>query len=154
MRRVALSFALCLAAAAAAAAATPWPEPTYNPDPAPGDLTLPMPCGGSMVFRPVAVPDAGSPIDDTAVLLGNPASSADDYNDGGHGAFLAAPFPTSSGPPVYWIGKYDVTVGQMQALPGTCTASTVSTLPQTGCSWYDATSFGAAYSSWMLTNNP
>jgi hypothetical protein len=152
MRRVALSFGLCLAAAAAAA--TPWPEPTYNPDPAPGDLTLPMPCGGSMVFRPVAVPDAGSPIDDTAVLLGNPASSANDYNDGAHGAFLAAPFPTASGPPVYWIGKYDVTVGQMQALSGTCPASTVSTLPQTDVSWYDATAFGAAYSSWMLTNNP
>ena len=106
-----------------------------------------------MVFRPVAVQNAGSPIDDIAVLIGNSTSPADDYNDGVHGAFLAAPFPAAAGPPVYWIGKYDVTVGQMQALSGICPASTISNLPQTDISWYEATAFGAAYSSWMLTNN-
>ena len=153
MRLLALSFGLFLAASTAFAA-PPWPQPAYNPDPAPGDLTLPMPCGGFMVFRPVAVPDAGSPIDDTLVLLGNPASPMDDYNDGAHGAFLAAPFPAASGPPVYWIGKYDVTVGQMQALSGTCPTAAVSALPQTDISWYDATAFGAAYSSWLLTHSP
>ena len=33
-----------------------WSETHYNPSPLPDDLVLPLPCGGALVFRPVATP--------------------------------------------------------------------------------------------------
>jgi len=153
MKAFLAALAFLLAAGAARAGAPSWPQNSYNPDPATGDLTLPMPCGGAMVFRPVPVPATGSPIDDLAVLLGNFHGPVDDYNDGAHGAFIAAPFPASSGPPVFWLGKYTVTQAQYAAMSGHCPA-TISNLPQTSISWFDAVGFTQQYSSWLLGNSP
>jgi len=141
------------ASAAPASAAPSWPVTSFNPEPYTDDLTLPMPCGGAMAFRPVAVPASG-PIGDVAVPLGAAGSPPQDYNDGQRGAFLAAPFTAASGPPIYWIGKYDVTTAQYAAMSGHCPSGTPAALPQTGVSWFDAVAFTAAYSSWLLANAP
>ena len=143
---------LLLLAAPPGHASSTWPRDAYDPHPAQGDLVLPMPCGGAMVFRPVAVPTSGAPIDDMAISLGTANSPPEAFNDGAHGAFLAAPFPQPSGAAVYWIGKYDVTRGQYAALTGQCSAGTPSTLPQTKVSWFEAVNASAAYSAWLLVN--
>ncbi len=147
----------CVGAALAAganAAAPSWPIASYDPEPYTDDLILPMPCGGAMVFRPVAVPASASPISDIPVPLGAAASPPEDYNDGQHGAFLAAPFKTPAGLPVYWVGKYDVTGAQFAAISGHCPNGAISALPQTEVTWFDAVAFTAAYSSWLLTHAP
>lgn len=153
MKRPALALgSLLLLAAPSGHAAPTWPHGAYDPHPAQGDLVLPMPCGGAMVFRPVAVPTSGAPIDDVAVSLGTTNSPPEAFNDGAHGAFLAAPFPQPSGTAVYWIGKYDVTQGQYATLTGQCPAGAPSILPQTKVSWFDAVNASAAYSAWLLVN--
>lgn len=61
---------------------TPWPERLFNPAPADGDLTVPLPCGGAMVFRPVATPPGGADaLSDRSILLGwaDPPSGHIDY---------------------------------------------------------------------------
>ena len=57
----------CVAAFSAEGA---WDPESYNPKPANGDLILPMPCGGQMVFRQVNVPSSGA-LDDYRITLGS-----------------------------------------------------------------------------------
>ena len=89
----------------------------YNPRPAAGDLILPMPDGAQMVFRPVAV--AGSNFwgdRDRLIQVG----------DGEGGIFeglqrvqVSGSFPDETGENwLYYLGKYEVTVGQYVALMG------------------------------------
>ena len=66
------SAASLLLGVSAVAQAAPWDEKYYNPKPAEGDVVLPMPCEGAMVFRRVAVPVAG-PLDDMRVVVGQEA---------------------------------------------------------------------------------
>lgn len=78
--------ALLAAAAAPALAAEPakpatpvkpdWAEALYNPQPDKEDLVLPMPCGGAMTFRKVAVPAEGV-LDDRRVELGGGEAKLD-----------------------------------------------------------------------------
>jgi hypothetical protein len=149
----ALGFLLSLPAAPSVAAPG-WPVASYNPQPYTDDLTLPMPCGGAMVFRPIAVPSPAGPISDVAIPLGSVGSAPGDYNDGEHGAFLAAPFPYKPGLTIFWMGKYTVTQSQFAAMAGNCPAGVVSALPQTDISWFDAIAFTSAWSSWLLKNDP
>jgi len=133
-------------------AAAAWPPADDNPEPYTDDLILPMPCGGAMAFRAVAVPAPAGPIGDTAIPLGVQGSPPDDYNDGAHGAFLAGPFAGPNNVPVYWIAKYDVTVAQYQALSGQCAPTADGALPETNVSWFDAVNFSQGYSAWLLKN--
>src|SRR6185437_6906010 len=46
-----------------------WDAHLTNPKPASDDLVLPLPCGGAIAFRPVAVPSGGAPLDDRAIVM-------------------------------------------------------------------------------------
>ncbi|MFP3491055.1 hypothetical protein R0K20_26085, partial [Staphylococcus sp. SIMBA_130] len=50
-----ITFSLTLLCSSVSHAA-PWEEKFVNPQPLPGDVTLPFPCEGSMVFRQVFIP--------------------------------------------------------------------------------------------------
>ena len=109
-----------------------------NPKPLPGDVSLPLPCGGEMVFRHVYVLTQGS-LDDREVSLGYPFSEGEAgykqsfisgyRRDFINGQFslqdlapewqkqIAARLPkTDPGSPLkpmmYFIGKYEVTAHQ------------------------------------------
>lgn len=152
MRRVATLLA-CLIATPALAQA-PWSTDFTNPKPAEGDLVLPMPCGGSMAFRPVETPAGPGALDDRPVTLGttDPAGGVAEF---ARREAVAGPF-TQEGRDgaLYWIGKYEVTRDQYAAVmePRCPTASAAGRLPAASLSWFDAVAFTQRYTTWLLRN--
>ncbi len=137
----------------AAPGAITWPERNYNNQPAPGDLVLPMPCGGAMTFRPVAVPSDGA-LGDRRILIGA-GDERFGYSEGARFDYLAGAFVDPDDPArrLYWIGKYEVTEGQAAAIRGECSDPTpADRLPVTAVTWIDAASLSAVYTEWLLAN--
>ncbi len=96
--------------AAAGAAGTP-----DNPKPAEGDLVLPMPGGREMVFRPVTVPGSAFWGDRRRVVqLGDAAGG---MFEGLQRLQVSGSFPEGDHW-VYYLGKYEVTLGQYIAVMG------------------------------------
>jgi hypothetical protein len=144
-----------LSAAAPAAAQTGWPETHYNPQPRPGDLALPMPCGGAMVFRRVDVPSDGA-IDDRRVLLGGQDADLA-FAEMPRYAHVAGPFADPDNPARrhFWLGAYEVTASQLAALSGDCpTPSMAGRRPAAGVTWAEATAFAHAYTEWLHAEAP
>lgn len=144
-------FTAFLATTAQAASPPPWPEALWNPQPQPDDLVLPMPCGGAMAFRRVAVP-AENPLDDRRVELGGSeprfAWSENSRREWVAGGFTDAKTRTLRS---YWIGKYEATQLQVAAMAGGgCPApNPEGRLPKVNVTWTEAMSFAAAYSAWL-----
>ena len=61
------SIALLTQLVAQSAYAAPWEEKFYNPKPLEGDVMLPMPCEGSMVFRMVKT-ETHSPLEEKSII--------------------------------------------------------------------------------------
>lgn len=133
--------------------AADWEARWFNPQPAEGDLVLPLPCGGAMTFRPVDVPSGPGPLDDRALTMGQ-AETGQGYSEYLRATFLAAPFPTpDGGGRRFYIGKYDVTRDQYDALSARCPApSAGGRVAKTSVSWPDAVAYAAQWSSWLLKN--
>ncbi|TBU96105.1 formylglycine-generating enzyme family protein [Phytopseudomonas dryadis] len=133
-----LSAAVALSCVAGAAWAEPEADPLYNPKPLKGDVSLPLPCDGQMLFRHVYVLAKGS-LDDREVNLGYPFSEGEpgyqqsfisgyrrDYINGQFTlndlskdwqAKVKSELPKADGvtplkPMLYFIGKYEVTQRQ------------------------------------------
>jgi formylglycine-generating enzyme required for sulfatase activity len=131
----------------------PWDPRFSNPKPTPGDLTLPLPCGGAIVFRAVAVPSAPGALDDRAIQLGNPDAHLG-FNEYQRGAFLAAPFKAPDGTRVFYLGKYDVTQDQYVAVTGMACPqpSPHGRIAQASVSWFESVVFTERLSVWLLAN--
>ncbi|MCX5462652.1 formylglycine-generating enzyme family protein [Alcaligenes parafaecalis] len=138
----------------AVAQAAPWDEKYYNPKPAEGDVVLPMPCEGSMVFRRVAVPVAG-PLDDMRVVVGQEAEEWG-YIEHKRPEFIAGSFTDSkAGSSRYYLmAKYELNKLQYQAMTeATCpTPKNTLVVPQTDISWMDAVHFSDLYNQWLREN--
>lgn len=147
MRRALLALLL---AAAPAAAQAPWPDAFTNPRPTPGDLVLPLPCGASLVFRPVGTPAGSGPLDDRAVTLGS-AEADLGYAEFLRGEAVAGAF-TQGGQRVFWLQKYEVTRDQFAAvMEADCpTPSEAGRAPMTNVSWFDATAFASRATTHLL----
>lgn len=129
-----------------------WDAKWYDPHPAEGDLVLPIPCGGMMVFRPVDVLAGGTAFADRPITLGEP-QSAQGYADYIRNVYLAAPFTGPNGAERYWIGKYDVSRDQYASITGICpTPSPGGRVPQTSVSWLDAMTASAKLSEYLFAN--
>lgn len=138
-------------ATTAVAQEKPWDENLYNFQAAAGDVVLPMPCGGAMVFRKVVIPSLG-PLDDYKVTLGGQDQDMA-YSEGTYAAYIAGSFTESDKQRHYLIGKYEVSVLQYQAMRGTCAKPNVpGRLPQVDVSWLDAMSAAEDYTGWLLKN--
>ncbi|MCF7996511.1 MAG: formylglycine-generating enzyme family protein [Chromatiaceae bacterium] len=137
-----------------------WSDKLYDPAPSPSEttdaeLTLPMPCGGAMVFRAIEIP-AGDLLDDRPVEIGQ--TDADrGYKEGRRLSYIAGAFsePTST-TRRYYIAKYETTRDQYAALnDADCpTPSMRGRLPMTDVSWFDALQFSRRYTEWLLANAP
>ena len=118
MRLAAWAFGgllLGLAAAAGhAASAINWPPQSYNPKPLDDDLVLPMPCGGGMVFRTIAVP-AKDLLDDRRFPAGD-LDKANAFKENQRADYIAASFTDNHGSRAYYLAKYEVTRRQYAAL--------------------------------------
>jgi formylglycine-generating enzyme required for sulfatase activity len=129
-----------------------WDVKFYNPHPAEGDLALPLPCGGKLVFRPIDVPTPAGPLDDRPVPMGDP-ERGEGLAEYVHNENLAAPFPAPHGGHRYWMGKYVVTRDQFAAMGGTCAAPSFGgRVAKTDVSQLQAIQAASAWSSWLLTN--
>ncbi len=148
------SAASLLLGFSAVAQAAPWDEKYYNPKPAEGDVVLPMPCEGAMVFRRVAVPVSG-PLDDMRVVVGQEAEEWG-YIEHKRPEFIAGSFTDSkAGSSRYYLmAKYELNKLQYQALTeATCpTAKNTLVVPQTDISWMDAVHFSDLYNQWLREN--
>jgi hypothetical protein len=133
-----------------------WPEKFYNPKPQTKDLTLPLPCGGAMTFRPVAVVSKNFMADEE-IRLGNSAASYA-YAEGTRKVFISGGFSDSenSAKRLFYLGKYEVTVDQYDALRGKCPKKPTlkGRIPKTGMNWLDGVSFSHDYTEWLLKNSP
>lgn len=130
-----------------------WPQALWNPQPQDDDLVLPMPCGGVMAFRRIAVP-AKDPLDDRRITLGNPEARFA-WSENSRRDWVAGGFTEVGAPGVrfYWLGKYEVTRLQASAMAGDCAEPTgESRLPKVGITWAESMAMAATYSGWLATN--
>jgi hypothetical protein len=159
-------IALCLAALTQPATAAPgkqeatpkvpkgvsWEEKFYNPKPDKDDLVLPMPCGGAMVFRRIIVPGGGL-LDDRRIVLGGDDERFDvserTRQDHLMGGFSVPKKPEERH---FWLGKYEVSQLQAQAMAGgECPSPSMRLrLPAVSVGWFDAVRFGHAYTGWLM----
>lgn len=130
-----------------------WDPRLFNPKPASDDLILPLPCGGGIVFRSVAVPSGPGALDDRTIQLGNPDAELG-FNEYQRGAFLAGPFRAANGTRLYYIGKYDITSDQYASvMDSACPQpSPRGRTAKASVSWFDAVGFTTHLSTWLLTN--
>lgn len=133
-----------------------WPADLYDPAPSTeGSLTLPLPCGGKMVFCKVSVLAAGE-LKDARFMVGGTDDSVG-YLEERRPAYLAGSFSEkgSQAARSYYIGKYEVTEAQYAALDSTCSALGVrARFPKTGVSWFAAVDFARRYTLWLNKNAP
>lgn len=125
-----------------------------NPRPAEGDLVLPLPGGGSMVFRPVFL---GVDESDIKVFAGRKFRLGD-RKSGGYkesptevligGAFLAPRNGQEDW--VYYIGKYEVTERQY-SLVMTPESPSESIEAVSEISWLEMQTFMEKYNHWLRT---
>lgn len=142
---------LALALQGGAVDASAWPDEHVNPKPAEGDVILPMPCGGAMAFRPVAIPSEG-PLSDRTIYLGA-TDSGRGALEGSHAAQIAGSFADAGGQRTYLLGKYEVSRLQYQALAQPCPKPADDLrLPQAEIGWADAVAFADRYSLWLRQN--
>lgn len=133
----------------------PWPEKDYNPRPANGDFTLPMPCGGAMVFRKIEVPASGW-LGDRRVVLGA-SDERFQIMENTRFAYVAGSFTETNdfARRFYYLGKYEVTQMQYDVVRDKCeTARPQGRLPASQVSWFDAVRFSHVYTEWLLRVSP
>lgn len=159
-------------------------ESALNPKPMDDDIQLPMPCGASMILRPVDI-STPSLIMDKNFPMGVADGGDPDrqlYEDKYTG-YISSPFTADTLPEGwrkklsqdkksknitwYFIGKYEVSKYQwdcvMRAVneeggenPQACPSKIApgDNLPISGISWFDAQVFLSRYNSWLIKNHP
>jgi hypothetical protein len=154
--RTILGLTVLLAPLTAKAAETniSWDEKLYNPHPATDDLILPLPCGGAMAFRPIAVA-VETIMNDSKIQIGS-SDPTYGYSEGLRTVYLSAPFSDAADPNrrLFYLAKYELTQDQAAALLGTCPAkpSMKGRLPALDINWINAVDLADRYSRWMLIN--
>ncbi|AEO49688.1 formylglycine-generating enzyme family protein [Rhodospirillum rubrum] len=154
---LALVLSLALVLPGVAPAATPtagagdWPVDAFNRKPAEGDLALPMPCGGTMVFRPVDVP-GGAVFADQKITLGG-GSPDRAFIENAHPDYLSGSFAEKNAWR-YYIAKYELTAAQYAAIAGPCPDASKMDLwlPKVGITPGEATVAAESYSAWLFAN--
>ncbi|KAA0675706.1 SUMF1/EgtB/PvdO family nonheme iron enzyme [Roseomonas genomospecies 6] len=142
--------------AQAANAPAAWPQENFDPQPAEGDLALPMPCGGKMMFRRVdTFVGSGNWLADQQIRMGSPDEGRASSEDLRFGRLVGG-FSEGGQPErrFYYIGKYEVSLAQYDAVMGKgCEAKgTEGALPKEDGGWFDAITFTQRYSEWLLKN--
>ena len=141
---------------------------TYNPHPESGDIELPMPKGLKMVLRIVSV-QASNALSDYSFPMGlinvhedrsfyekqveahisSPIAYADLPKDWQAKIHIENPQACS----FYFIGKYEVSTAQWNAVMDSTDSKERGDLPKTNVSWYDIQLFLQKYNEWLLTQH-
>lgn len=150
---LALGLASMLAVTGARGQEITWPEESYNRQPGPADLVLPMPCGGAMVFRPIDVPGSGI-FDDRRIIVGS-RDPERAFIENTRPAFISGTFRVE-GAWRYYLGKYEVTAAQYDALNGPCPdpEEPDGSLPKVRLTMAEAVLAAERYTEWLFTDAP
>ncbi|AKX51990.1 formylglycine-generating enzyme family protein [Thiopseudomonas alkaliphila] len=127
-----------------------WAEKHFNPAPAADDVILPMPCGGSMVFRKVYTPNI-NPLADLPIQLGQQRDELG-FLENARDDYIAGTFTEAEGNARYYLmSKYEVTELQYKALTDSeCVSSSNKLrLPAVNKSWMQAMNAANQYNLWL-----
>ncbi len=142
-------------AAVGAGAQDSWEESYWNRQAMEDDLVLPLPCGGAMAFRPVAIKSADNWLSDMAIELGSTEAEAP-FSEYPHAGFIAGSISSDGRPDerLYYLGKYEVTKDQFAAvMDDSCPRpSGQGSFPAENLSWFEAVEFTRRLSEWLLAN--
>ena len=145
---------LALIMASTAVSAQPWEEKFFNPKKLDGDIVLPMPCEGSMVFRVIKT-NTKKPLEDIKVTLGGNSNDEDGYAQYATPNYISGSFANEKQERYFLMGKYEVTEAQFNAVMKgeQCPSVNMKTsLPAINMSWFDAVEFTHKYNEWLLKN--
>lgn len=162
LKRMMTAFGLIVIAVTVAAAhpsasppAPEWESHFWNPRQSADDFVLPMPCGGGMAFRRIATTLPGNWLTDRSVRLGSPDTGSG-YAHYHHRSHIAGSLSGTGDPGArhYWIGKYEVTKDQYDAVASeACPAPSIQgRIPVSNLSWFNAVDFTRAYTEWLMQN--
>jgi len=148
LRCLALVVPLVVAAGSGAFGA----DPGFNPMPAEGDLVLPVPGGGEMVFRAVAVAEGETLFPVREFKMGDRTEGG--WQEYPTDAAVGGAFQEKSGGAwVYYLGKYEVSEAQYYAVAeGGTGEQKASNYPARNLSWYDCLNFVNRYNLWLFAN--
>lgn len=127
-----------------------WDKKYFNPKPTEGDLVIPIPGGGALVFRPVMV--QGKTTNPRSFMLGTD-------NEGSHPfeyprrCSLIGTFNADAKGGVYYLAKYEITESQYEAVMQKKAPPTLSAVPKTNISWFDAVRFCDELTRWLYQNH-
>ena len=120
-----------------------------NPVPLDDDLVLPMPDGGVMALRPVCV-SSGGYFAWKRFRMGDPNGG---YKESPTGVALGGAFKVQGKGGedwCYYLGKYEVTENQFQAVTGLHPEWKGSRYPVRNISWFEAQDFLRQYNQWLF----
>lgn len=154
-----LPMILAAALASPALAQSDWDGQLWDPqEPVPDQITLPIPCGGAMVFVRVDTPvPPDDPLADRPLVLGgaNPDTAFSDYFRTAH---LRGGFTDADGQAFFYMAKYEVTQDQWHAVTfggGDCPKPNMGgARPQAGVTWFDAVTFTRQLTEWVRLEVP
>jgi len=130
---------------------TPARSDAFNPKPEQDDFVLPMPDNAEMVFRPVFIGQGGKPFALKEFKVGNLAGGGfKEYpTKVAVGGSFIAPSPQGQKDWLYYIGKYEVTQAQYDAVmhPG---SPNTNRKPITNISWFEVQEFINTYNMWLF----
>lgn len=145
---------LALIMVSTAVSAQLWEEKFFNPKKLDGDIVLPMPCEGSMVFRVIKT-NTKKPLEDIKVTLGGNSNDEDGYAQYATPNYISGSFANEKQERYFLMGKYEVTEAQFNAVMKgeQCPSVNMKTsLPAINMSWFDAVEFTHKYNEWLLKN--
>ena len=126
------------------------------------DLVIPLPCEGAIAMvRVETEAQANNPMDDQRIRVGHSSLSRapTEYT---RSAYIRGAFPTEgSNRTHYYIGRYEVTVDQYNAIKAWAEdkkcpeqSEEEGSLPITNLSWFEAQNFAALVSTWARSEVP
>jgi len=136
-----------------------WPQEDVNPAPMAGDVVLPTPCGGSIVFRRVDTnavsDDADGLFADRPVRMGWSGARESAFQEAEWRDYVSGGL-TDGDARYYLIGKYEITIGQYDAvMRDACRDYDLDDgLPKVQITWFDAMQFANRYTVWLHEHHP
>lgn len=127
-------------------------ENKNNPQPQPDDFILPMPGDRIMVFRPVCIGKGGGSYAWKQIRLGDGSGG---YKETPVSLALGGSFPVQDKHGedwCYYIGKYEVSEDQLQAVLQDQPNKAGSQYPAHKISWFEVENFIQKYNSWLYEN--
>jgi hypothetical protein len=129
-----------------------WKKEFYNPNPDSDgkDYILPLPGGGAMTFRPVVIVQKKI-TEAKRFTLGNSSEKYAPVEYPRYGS-ISGVFEEDNGNRLFYIGKYEVTQSQFDAVMKRTKLTNLSRLPKVNVSWFEAVRFCHELTLWLLKN--